>query len=32
MDVSDLVVKAVESAPFAQNAYIVWRRGERGRW
>jgi glyoxylase-like metal-dependent hydrolase (beta-lactamase superfamily II) len=24
---TDLVVEAVESAPFAQNAYVVWRRG-----
>ncbi len=26
---SDLMVQAVESAPFAQNAYVVWRRGGR---
>jgi hydroxyacylglutathione hydrolase len=26
---SELVVEAVESAPFAQNAYVVWRRGGR---
>lgn len=29
MDASDLIVKVVESAPFAQNAYVVWRRGGR---
>ena len=26
---TDLMVEAVESAPFAQNAYVVWRRGGR---